>query len=794
MANRSPPTSPGSSAPLLGRVIRFLIAARWPLLIVAIITAAVAYGPASRVRFDRAIEHMFAAEDPLLPPYERLKAQFGGNEIVMAVYSDDELMHPDGRGIRRLAQLSREMKQVAGVRDVLSLAEVNALLENLERGKRLGGVFDIFRKADDWRGPAILNPKSPLAARYRELFSGYTHSADGKTAAVLCMLEPVTHAPGETVDPRAATVVALGKIIRNLPDGLAPGVLAGEPVMVVEGFTMLEEDGRRLGIWSTLLLGLTILVCFRSLRWLIVPIAVVQWALIVTRALLVVSGLQLSMVSSMLMAIVTVVGVATVVHFIVRFRELRGLGRSPRDALHESSVQLAWPIIGALLTDVAGFGSLWWATVGPVQDFGTMMVIGSLMVLPAICLLVPGLVLIGARDSGPTKPGWGERRLGAWLARSMTAIQARPKTIGAISVTCALIAALGAVRLEVETDFTRNFRSGSRVVQSYQFVETKLGGAGVWDVIIPAPPTLSREYLARVRRLEQRLGELTAPHPETGQPVPALTKIISLADALDAAEADPTIAAFTPTPELRAQAMAAAMPTFMGALRSTEVDKNGQARLRIMLRARERQPAEQKRRLIEDVTRLAREEFPATEKSVGAEVTGFFVLLTHLIESMLRDQWTTFGIATGGIFLMILAAFRSLRLALIALVPNALPIFVVMGLLGWAGLKINMGAAMIAAVSMGLSVDSSIHYLDSFRRARRAGKSVPEALSLVQQSVGQAMIFSTIALIVGFAVLITSEFVPTIYFGALVSLAMLGGLLGNLVILPLLLNLTERPN
>jgi predicted RND superfamily exporter protein len=128
-------------------------------------------------------------------------------------------------------------------------------------------------------------------------------------------------------------------------------------------------------------------------------------------------------------------------------------------------------------------------------------------------------------------------------------------------------------------------------------------------------------------------------------------------------------------------------------------------------------------------------------------------------------------------------------LAAIALVPNALPILVVMGAMGWLGLKINMGAAMIAAVSLGLSVDSSIHYLTSFQRARRAGKSVHDSLTEVQQTVGRAVVFSTLALIVGFAVLTTSDFVPTIYFGTLVSLAMLGGLAGNLVILPVLLKL-----
>ena len=173
-------------------------------------------------------------------------------------------------------------------------------------------------------------------------------------------------------------------------------------------------------------------------------------------------------------------------------------------------------------------------------------------------------------------------------------------------------------------------------------------------------------------------------------------------------------------------------------------------------------------------------------------MTGFFVLLTNLVDSMLRDQWLTFSIALGGIFLMMLVSLLNFKLALVSMLPNALPIMVVMGLMGWLGLKINMGAAMIAAVSLGLSVDSSLHYLLSYKKARRAGQSRFAALQEVQQTVGRALVFATLALIIGFSSLCFSEFVPTIYFGALVSLAMLGGLLGNLVLLPLLLRLVER--
>jgi len=768
--------------------IRRLVALRWWLLGLAALLAALAYWPSREVTFDRSIERMFAPSDPLLAPFERLKSRFGGNEIVLAVYPDEELLASDGRGLRRLADLSNRLKQVAGVQDVLSLAQLDALLEQLERTKQAGGLFNLFGDAQPiWRGPAILNPKSPLAERFRTLFANYTHSADGRTAAVVCMLKPIAAGANVPADFRSRTLAELKAIM----DGEPGRVLAGEPVMIEEGFALLEADGRRLGTWSLWLLGLTILVCFRSLRWLIVPLVVVEWTLVMTRAVLATSGLQLSMVSSMLTAIVTVVGVASVMHLIVHYRELRVHGLSPKDALRTAAVLLAGPIAGAILTDAAGFGALWSASVEPVRDFGTMMVFGSLLVGPAICLIVPALALVGAGDTGPAKPGWGEGQLGELLMRSVDWVRLRPRTLAGVTAAAVLVASIGAMRLEVETDFTHNFRRGSPVVAAYDFVETRLGGAGVWDVIIPAPRVLDAAYLSRVRRLEEQLRALTSVDPTSGNKVPALTKVISLVDALDAIDADPLAARITREPQLRAEVLGGLMPSFVAALRSTDLNEHGEASLRIMLRSRERQPAAEKQRLIEAVTRLAKAEFPATKHSAGAEVTGFFVLLTNLIESVLRDQWTTFAVSTAAIAILVWIGFRSWKYALIALIPNVVPIYVVMGLLGWVGLKMNMGAAMIAAVSMGMSVDSSIHYFSSFRHARREGKTVHQALLVCQQSVGTAMIFTTAALVVGFGVLITSQFVPTIYFGALMTLAMLGGLLGNLIILPLLLSWIE---
>jgi predicted RND superfamily exporter protein len=743
------------------KVVPWLIRGRWLLLAIAAFVAAACYVPSRQVAFDRSLENMFAEDDPLLIPYRNLKRIFGGNEIALLVYRDERLFAAGGEGIERLANVSQQVERVPGVKGVLSIDRI--------------------------MGKDIVDSESRLAQEQRKLFENLTHSRDGRVAAVVAMLMPENQA---TV-PRRETIEQLRAIAERLPSGM----IAGEPVMISDGFHFVEEDGRRLGLWSTVLLAVVIILCFRSLRWVLIPVAVVQLALLLTRGVLVLSGLRLSMVSSMLTAIVTVIGVATVIHVIVRFREARDEGRSPREALLVCGVLLASPILWSCLTDAAGFGSLRLARVGPVQDFGVMMAIGAMMVLAAVMLVVPGLALAGRRDVDPGRV-WGEAALGRRLAHVAQIAARRPYALGVPLLAVSLLTAAGSARLEVESDFTKNFRADSPIVESYEFVESNLGGAGVWDVLIPLEQSLDWEDLQRVLRFEERLrSEVVLPGAD-GEPRPALTKVVSLADAVQAANAASPLSLEQMPAFLQRRLVSAAiarmhqqMPAFYDALYAPESSGAERRYLRVMLRASERQSSHEKRRIIEQVERIAAEEFP------GAEVTGFFVLLTHLIDSIIQDQWWTFAVATAAIFLMMAYVFRSLRLALVSLVPNVLPIMMVMGAMGWLadfGFKINMGSAMIAAVSIGMSIDSSIHYVLSFLRARKAGRSVSEALAQTQQSVGLAASFATLALTAGFGVLATSQFVPTIYFGALVSLAIFGGLLGNLLMLPILLTIVTR--
>lgn len=711
---------------------------RWALLAAAAVLGAVAAIQGQRLALDRSIERMFAEDDPILEPYRRLQRTFGEHEIVLAVFEEPQLTEAAGRA--RIESLAAALRDVPGVVAVVSLLDPP-------------GASDF---ADNGRGAA-----------FREVFVGYTHNQALDAAGVICLIQ--REGAGEV--PRRETLAAMRSVVAEYPSG----VLVGEPILVEEAFDLLEIDGQRLSTWCLVLVLAVMLLCFRRLAWLALPLATVWLTLALTRGLLVAAGLQLSMVSSMLGAIVTVVAVAAVVHVMVRYQEARRRGWPPARALAHTAEQLALPVAFACLTDAAGFAALMISSVGPVQDFGLMMALGSVLVLPSIVLVAPSLTMIsGTAESSPVpaQAAPSNSRLNAPLQRVLDWSTRHGVLIAMAGVVLAVASAIGARRLTLETDFTKNFRADSTIVSALDFVEQRFGGAGVWDLMVPAEQRTETEEFVQLLQTEASLRS-TAPQ---------LTKAISIADTLAAgmggADNLQRAPAFAVTAGMRL--LRARMIEFIEAIDHIDPE-TGQRWLRVLLRAPEQLPAKEKTALIEQVQATARETYPQ------AEVTGYYVLLTRLIESLLADQWTTFAVAAAAVMVMLAVAFRSVPLAVAVMIPNTLPVLAMFGAMGWLGVRVNMGAAMIAAVSVGLSVDGSIHYVMLYQRLRRRGADVAEALARAQSTVGRAATYATLALIAGFATLAVSDFVPTIYFGVLVSLAMLGGLLGNLTALPMLI-------
>lgn len=715
-----------------------IVSWRNALFAVGMILLAGSYYIARDLQFDQNIESLYAEGDPQLQKYLESKRLFGGDEFLMIAWPQSDLFVKDendltDEAIAKIEALENELNLVEGVNPDSTQTLQRMLHFRLSRGKII------------------------------EMVEGALVDEDREVTAVIVRLKPENDA-----DKRAKTFEEVRKVAAAQSP---PAYVAGEPIHIHDMFRYVQEDGTILLRFSFILLSIVLLILFRSIRWILLPILIVGLAVNLTCAILVLADVKLSMVSAIMNSIVTIIGVATVTHLAVHYRDYR-TEFPPEEALWRTLNDLIPPIFWTCATTAVGFLALMSSEITPVRSFGMMMSLASMMVFLAVIMIVPAGVLSFARFQNDPRSAPAEQKLISLLNVNSRVVGRHPWLILGCLLLVTASSAWGLKRLQVETNFAKNFRESSLLVQALTFVESRLGGAASLEVNFDAPPELTGEYLDKIGALTEELKEL---HDDRG---PYFSAVNSLHDGLKLV---PRVPFILNTPRKRLDLVKGIQPEFETSLYNAE-----EGRMRIFMRTYEQQSADRKHKIMDEATAVARKYFPE------AKVSGIFVLLTFLIDSLLSDQLVSFAWAAAGLFLLMTIAFRSPLIGLIGLIPNVFPIVVLIGGMGWLQIPINIGTAMITCVSMGLTVDSSIHYLSSFQRERKRSKSLEETLQRTSQDVGRALIFANLALVAGFIVLTYSQFIPLVYFGVLVSLAMIGGLAGNLVLLPLMLSLLER--
>ncbi|MEZ6062728.1 MAG: MMPL family transporter [Planctomycetaceae bacterium] len=742
-------------------IIRF----RNLLLAIAALAVLVAIPFSERLSFDQRIESFFADDHSDVRILKRSQADFGSDEFVIVAWSEPQLFALEGQA----AEAGMSLEQILDMPDLVPTLEEAAAERIRVLAGRLNAIPGV--RPEKTRHLAGFLQDAPRSRNTRRallrLFEGTLVGADGHTTGIILVLDPA-------VQGGSAREAMFDGIRKTAADFSSEAAVAGEPVQVFDMFQMVEQDSRQLFIVSLVILSAVLLTMFRSLRWMLAPVGLVLGSVVATRALLYASNLQLSMVGSMLNSLLTVIGIATVMHVIVHYRDLRL--SSPGDDIAQRIMiavqtlrELGWPVFWTCATTAVGFGSLFVSRITPVRSFAMMMCLATAVVLVACAAVLPATLASGRHVRIPPRVP-----LESWLDRIL-AVTCSTLNRHPISTALACLLIIGAAvpgifMLTIETDFSRNFRESSSIVQSLRFVESHLGPAGSWEVAFDAPEELTDEFLEDISELTERLRLIS--------PDRSLLQVLSLTDITDL---PPRI--FGPVRTL--ERMKRQYPELIRSFYNPETH-----RMRIVLRSREQQPSESKERMINEVkTTVENFFFDVPEGEAGYTASGMFVLLTRVIESLNADQLNSFLCASTGILISMTIAFRSLRIGLISLLPNIFPVAVLLGSLGWLGIPTNIGTAMIASVSMGLTVDSTIHYITAFERARRES-SITEALHIAHGSAGRAVVLAQLALVAGFLVLTASRFIPLVYFGALMSVSLVTGVFGTLVLLPVLLKWT----
>jgi predicted RND superfamily exporter protein len=777
-------------------VIGFLIRARFvtAAATAALLVLLVIYG--RKVSYEQSIGSFFADDDPYMAVYQKAAASFGDDNFVFLVYDDPELVTP--AGLDRTAELAAAVgaERIPGVlrveslgampliwsidEDLTTLDRLPAIARNLalNAAKKIIKNIDLKTNAMTVSGSvrgADADSLARLKARLTKhpLFRGTLIDKTGNTTAVIARLRKThEHNVIETVGAlRAAADAFAGR------HGLGRPAVVGPPVLLADGFAAIEIDGRRLAVVGMVLIALVTLSAVHSIWWAIVPM-VAGWTIwLTTETLLSVFRIKLSLSGGPLVAQIIVLTMPAASHLAIHFRDDRRRESSARAAGTTTLRHVIVPILWTAITGAIGYGALVTSNLIPIQQFGAILATCTLcsailvMAISPIAMEPPFPLEIPVREGSRSRVGAAMNRLTFWVLGHPTVVVS---TVAAV----VLPLSLGMFNLTYETNYISLFRPETRVVRDYQAVESKLGGIGLVELVVPTGTKVTPATVGELKRLEQRIAAISVPDPRS------IAQVISLATVLDP---EGQLAALPDESESRILAnkldLIALSPQAQ-LLRSFWNGETGEAR--IMVRLLEQQPAPTKTRIFREAEAAAREVFGPT-----SFLTGLSYLMTRTTEGVIATQWGTFFWSAAGILLMLTLAFRSLILALLAILPTLLSVALVLGLMGWLSIKLDMATALVASVALGLSVDDTFHCLIQFHRERKE-RGFAKSLFDSYQVSGPGVILSSLAVAVGFTALRASEFEPFVNFGTMVAIATAGSTLGNLVLLPACLTLGHR--
>ena len=548
-------------------------------------------------------------------------------------------------------------------------------------------------------------------------------------------------------------------------------------MLLADGFAAIEIDGRRLAIVGMVLIGIVTLSAVQSLWWAIVPM-LAGWVIwLLTEHILASLHIKLALSGGPLVAQIIVLTMPAASHLAIHFRDDRRREADPRTAARSTLVAVAAPIAWTAITGAIGYGSLVTSDVTPIRQFGAILAVCTfsaailVMLISPIAMLPPITLELPVRHGSRSPVGGLVNRLLFWVYRHPAAI-----VLAVTAIVPPL--ALGALRLSYETNYINLFRPVTRVVRDYRTVESKLGGIGLVELVVPVGDSLSPRVIARMRQVEDQIRSIRVSDPD------GLAQVLSLAAVLDpdgrlagSAEGRQDQLLADKLELIAASPQSALLGSFWN--RAT-----GQARLLIRLKEQQSAP---------DKSRIFRETTAAGTSVFGSEtfLTGLSLLMTRTTEAVIATQWGTFLFSAIGILLMLTLAFRSTLLALLAILPTLLAVALVLGLMGWLGIQLDMATALVASVALGLSVDDTFHCLLQFHRDRKIHRFRRRLFESYRLS-GPGVLLSSLAVAIGFLALRTSEFEPFVNFGTMVAIATAGSTLGNVILLPACLTLGWR--
>ena len=787
-------------------------------------------------QLDASSDTLLLENDPDLNYLREVNKKYGSKDFLVLTYTHEpNESFKSENTIKNLALLKNSLENLGWVNNVITVLDVpllknndDPLAERIKNFKTLSGAdVDLDRGFEE-----IIN--SPI-------YKDFVISNDGKTSGILVYIKPDKKL-AELIDIKNAYIERKNKgkltstektayknhlkkydsykklsnkrnhenineIRKIIKDHPSPGKvrknssdiypiihLGGVPMIADDMMTFIKNDIVVFGAGVFLFIVCTLWFVFRSLLWVLMPLLSCFFSVLIMVGFLGLVGWKVTVISSNFIALMLILTMAMNIHISVRYLQFRKENPdvSNTKAILWTSERMFWPILYTVLTTICAFLSLIFSDIKPIIDFGWMMTVGLLVSMSVTFTLLPSVLnILGTRNTNYRDQK--KSKITSFLSK---VAQKNTKTIFASAIIVIIVSILGITKLEVENSFINYFDKETEIYKGMKLIDEELGGTTPLDVIVKFPKNESddendddwgeEEDDAKYWFTRNKIDRITQIHDYLDN-LDAVGKVISFASMVRVAED------LTGQKKLQGLEMGVLYTKLPDSIKKEIIDpyisiKNNEAR--IGLRVLDSKENLRRNELIKKINYdlenkigLKKEEF---------KLAGILILFNNLLQSLFKSQILTLGVVMAGITTMFLILFRNITLSFIGVVPNFMAAFLILGIIGLLEIPLDMMTITIAAITIGIAVDNSIHYIYRFKEEFKKTNDYNLTLQKCHDTVGVAILNTSITIVFGFSILVLSNFIPTIYFGVFTGIAMLLAMVSVLTLLPRLI-LTLKP-
>ena len=574
--------------------------------------------------------------------------------------------------------------------------------------------------------------------------------------------------------------------------------LGGIPMISDDMMSFIKNDIVVFGIGVFLFIVLTLWFIFRKIKWVLMPLLGCATSVLLMIGLLGMVGWKVTVISSNFIALMLILNMAMNIHLTVRFLQLKKEypEKTKSEAVFEASQKMMLPILYTVLTTICAFLSLIFSGIKPIIDFGWMMTLGLVVSLFVTFLLLPSLLNLLSSEKEIIIQDTEKSVITSILA---SFVKNSKILIFGSTLIVILFSIIGIFKLEVENSFINYFDKNTEIYKGMKKIDDNLGGTTPLNIILKFPKkelnsnldkkddefeewdeNSEKEDKAKYWFTRDKMDKIINVHDYL-ETLPEVGKVLSFGSILRVAED-------LNKKELQSLEIAVLYSKIPDEIKkeivspyiSVERDE-----ARINLRIKDSTKDLRRNDLIKKINKDLNEKLGLNKEEY--KLAGVLILFNNLLQSLFKSQILTLGIVIVGIFFMFLILFRNIAVSFIGIVPNFVAAFFILGLIGFLEIPLDMMTITIAAITIGIAVDNSIHYIYRFKEEFSKLKDYPKTLDRCHSTVGIAILNTSITIVFGFSILVLSNFIPTIYFGVFTGIAMLLAMLSVLTLLPKLI-------